>query len=212
METLIEGKFVTTESLTGNESDLHEFDTYQEPYVGMLFESDEAAKAFYDEYARRVGFLTRIVSSRKSERDGSVISRRLACNKEGYNINSQKTGRSRIRKRESKREGCMAMILVKREKPGTWLVTKFVREHNHPLNISSRKGPPKPDDKDRRIQELSFELHRANQRLAACREQLHMFMTYIEEHTLCLSRTVEDVVHNIKEAESKGRQAFSHHQ
>ncbi|KAM4106002.1 hypothetical protein ACJW30_04G030600 [Castanea mollissima] len=169
----------------------------------MLFESEEAAKAFYDEYAKRQGFLTRIVSSRKSERDGSIISRRLACNKEGFNVNSQRRGQVRIRKRESKREGCMAMFLVKREKPGRWVVTKFVRDHNHPLVISSEKGRPTPDEKDRRIRELSSELHRANQHLAACREQLRTFMTYVEEHTECLSRTVEDVVHRIREVESK---------
>ncbi|KAK9287598.1 hypothetical protein L1049_016033 [Liquidambar formosana] len=210
VETLIEDKIVMTESSAGGESGLCEVDTNQEPYEGMLFESEEAAKAFYDEYARRVGFLTRIVSSRKSERDGSVISRRLACNKEGFNLNSQKRERVRIRKRESKREGCMAMILVKREKPGRWAVTKFVREHNHPLIISPGKGRPTPDEKDRRIRELSSELHRANQRLAACREQLRTFMTYIEEHTQCLSRTVESVVHNIREVESED-QELSHH-
>ncbi|KAF7150705.1 hypothetical protein RHSIM_Rhsim02G0080200 [Rhododendron simsii] len=86
---------------------------------GMSFESDGAAKSFYDGHARRTGFITRIVSSCKSGNDGSAISRRLACNKEGYNLNSQrKTGQCRIRKRESHREGCMAMVLVKREKLG----------------------------------------------------------------------------------------------
>lgn len=203
METLIEDKVVTTESSAGGESGLCEVDTNQEPYEGLLFESEEAARAFYEEYARRVGFLTRIISSHKSERDGSIISRRLACNKEGFNLNSQKTGRVRIRKRESKREGCMAMILVKREKLGKWVVTKFVREHNHPLVISSGNSRPTPDEKDRKIRELSSELHRANQRLAACREQLRTFMTYIEEHTQSLSRTVENVVHNIREIESE---------
>lgn len=58
------------------------------------------------------------------------------------------------------------------------------------------------DEKDRRIRELSSELHRANQQLAACREQLQMFMTYIEDHTNCLSKTVEGAVHDIKEVES----------
>ncbi|KAJ0035548.1 hypothetical protein Pint_25794 [Pistacia integerrima] len=57
-------------------------------------------------------------------------------------------------------------------------------------------------EKDRRIRELSSELHRANQQLAACREQLRMFMSYIEEHTKCLSKTVEGAVHDIKEVES----------
>lgn len=141
-ETAVEDKTVITESPTGGESGVCEVDTNQEPYEGMMFESEEAAKVFYDEYARRVGFFTRIVSSRKSERDGSIISRRLACNKEGFNVNRQKSGQVRIRKRESIREGCKAMILVKREKPGRWTVTKFVREHNHPLVVSPEKGRP----------------------------------------------------------------------
>ncbi|KAK9997242.1 hypothetical protein SO802_021928 [Lithocarpus litseifolius] len=202
-EPLAEDKNVIADSSIGGESGIYEVDANQEPYEGMLFESEEAAKAFYDEYAKRLGFLTRIVSSRKSERDGSIISRRLACNKEGFNVNSQRRGQVRIRKRESKREGCMAMFLVKREKPGRWVVTKFVRDHNHPLVICSEKGRPTPDEKDRRIRELSSELHRANQHLASCREQLHTFMTYVEEHTECLSRTVEDVVHRIREVESE---------
>lgn len=143
-EPLAEEKNLIAESSIGGESGIYEVDTNQEPYEGMLFESEEAAKSFYDEYARRVGFLTRIVSSRKSERDGSIISRRLACNKEGFNVNSQRRGQVRIRKRESKREGCMAMFLVKREKPGRWVVTKFVREHNHPLVISSERVRPTP--------------------------------------------------------------------
>lgn len=144
METPIEDKIVISESLMGSENGVCDVNTNQEPYEGMVFESEKEAKAFYDEYARREGFLTRIVSSRKSERDGSIISRRLVCNKEGFNLNSQKTGQVQIRKRESKREGCMAMILVKRDTPRKWVVTKFVREHNHPLVISSGKGWPTP--------------------------------------------------------------------
>ncbi|KAJ4710198.1 protein FAR1-RELATED SEQUENCE 5-like isoform X2 [Melia azedarach] len=50
-----------------------------------------------------------------------------------------------------------------------------------------------------RIRELASELHRANQQLEVCREQLSTVMTYIEEHTKCLSKTVEEEVHDIKE-------------
>ncbi|XP_043722912.1 protein FAR1-RELATED SEQUENCE 5-like isoform X3 [Telopea speciosissima] len=132
----------TTESSCGAASIVSVGDVNTEPFEGMVFESVEAAKMFYDEYAKRVGFVTRIVSSRRSERDGSIISRQLACNKEGFNLNSQRVGRVQIRKRESKREGCMAMILVKREKPGKWVVTKLLRDHNHPLAVSPMKGHP----------------------------------------------------------------------
>lgn len=200
-ETPAEDKTVITESPTGGESDVCEIDTRREPYEGMLFESEDAAKIFYDEYARRAGFSTRIISSRKSERDGSIISRHLACNKEGFNANRRKSGRVQIRKRESIREGCRAMILVKREKPGRWVVTKFEKEHNH-LLLSSGKDGPSPDEKDRKIRELSMELHRANQKLEACQEQLQTVMTYIEEHTKCLSKTVEEAVKDIQKVES----------
>ncbi|KAK6255380.1 hypothetical protein SCA6_016685 [Theobroma cacao] len=229
-DTNKEETFLITESCTGDESGLCELNLNQEPHEGMLFESVQAAKAFYDEYARRVGFLTRIISSRKSELDGSIIHRRLACNKEGFNLNRQKNGRVQIRKRESKREGCMARMIVKREKPGRWVISKFVKEHTHPLLITSVNGQPNPDlhklpyelnlripilgwhfiassmqqdDKDKKIQELSSELVNANQELMACREQLCAFMNYIEEHTEHLSKTVEGAVQNIRELECR---------
>ncbi|XVF37703.1 hypothetical protein REPUB_Repub20aG0032400 [Reevesia pubescens] len=193
-----EEKVLIAESCTGDESGSCELNLNQEPREGMLFESAEAAKAFYDEYARRVGFLTRIISSRKSE-DGSIIHRRLACNKEGFNQNRQKSTRVRIRKRESKREGCMARMNVKREKPGRYVISKFVKEHNHPLLITSGKDQSYHDDKDKKIQELSSELDHADQELVACRELLCAFMTSIEEHTNRLSKTVESAVQNIRE-------------
>ena len=104
-------------------------DTNQEPCVGMHFESEEAARAFYDEYAKRVGFGTRVLSSRKSERDRSIISRGLGCR--GGSVN---------RKQGGQREVCRAMVLLKREKSGRWVVRKFVRDHDHPLMVQLRKS------------------------------------------------------------------------
>lgn len=116
-----------------------EADRTQEPYEGMIFESEEAARAYYDEYAGRAGFITRVLSSRKSERDGSIISRGLGCR--GIPDN-QRSGSIANQKRDRRRDGCTAMILVKREKPGMWVVRKFVRDHNHPLVISPSKRRP----------------------------------------------------------------------
>ena len=75
-----------------------------------------------------------------------------------------------------------------------------------------KKNVTSQDEKDRRIRELSSELHRANQHLASCREQLRTFMTYVEEHTECLSRTVEDVVHKIREVESEDQKPSQYSQ
>ncbi|KAL5709158.1 hypothetical protein ACHQM5_019878 [Ranunculus cassubicifolius] len=128
----------TIEDSAGEELTVCEGDG-TEPYVGMVFESEDAAKVFYDDYARHVGFIGRIVSSRRSERDGSFILRKLACNKEGFSLSSRKIDRVRIRKRQSQREGCMAMMPVKRQKPGNWVVTKFIKDHNHPMVLNSNK-------------------------------------------------------------------------
>ncbi|KAK9287658.1 hypothetical protein L1049_016171 [Liquidambar formosana] len=182
-------------------------DKNQEPYEGMLFESEEAAKAFYDDYARRVGFVTRVLSSRKSERDGSIISRGLGCRGGSDN---QKMERVQTQKRDRRREGCTAMILLKREKPGKWVVRKFVGDHNHPLVVQFQKSRPALDQKDKKIQELTAELRVKKRLSAAYREQLLAFMKEVEGHNEHLSTKVQVVREKLKELEGK-RQELSHH-
>ena len=58
----------------------------QEPYVGMEFDSEDAAKEFYDDYARHLGFVMRIDQCRRSEVDKRILSRRPSCNKQGYYV------------------------------------------------------------------------------------------------------------------------------
>ncbi|KAI5582959.1 hypothetical protein BDE02_07G120600 [Populus trichocarpa] len=84
-------------------------DTVVEPHKGMEFESEDAAKVFYDEYARQIGFVMRVMSCRLSERDGRILARRLGCNKEGYCVSIRgKFGNVR-KPRMSAREGCKAI-------------------------------------------------------------------------------------------------------
>ncbi|XP_065632571.1 protein FAR1-RELATED SEQUENCE 5 isoform X2 [Quercus suber] len=106
----------------------------------MEFESEDSAKIFYDEYARRLGFVMRVMSCRRSERDGKILARRLGCNKEGHCVSIRgKFGPVR-KPRPSTREGCKAMIHVKYDKSGKWVITKFVKDHNHPLVVSPREA------------------------------------------------------------------------
>lgn len=112
----------------------------QEPYEGMEFESEDAAKIFYDEYARHVGFVMRVMSCRRSERDGRILARRLGCNKEGRCVSIQGNFGSIRKPRASTREGCKAMIHIKYDQSGKWVITKFVKDHNHPLIISPREA------------------------------------------------------------------------
>ncbi|KAJ0010858.1 hypothetical protein Pint_33976 [Pistacia integerrima] len=106
-----------------------------EPYEGMEFESEEAAKAFYNSYARRVGFSTRVSSSRRSRRDGAIIQRQFVCAKEGFrNLNEKRTKDREIKRpRTVTRVGCKASLSVKMQDSGKWVVSGFVKEHNHEL-------------------------------------------------------------------------------
>ncbi|KAF3789128.1 FAR1-RELATED SEQUENCE 5 protein [Nymphaea thermarum] len=55
-----------------------------DPYVGMEFESDAAARIFYYQYAKRLGFSIRVATTRRSKRDSTVISHYFVCSKEGF--------------------------------------------------------------------------------------------------------------------------------
>ncbi|OIT31791.1 PREDICTED: protein FAR1-RELATED SEQUENCE 2-like [Nicotiana attenuata] len=184
-----------------------EADRTQEPYDGMTFDSEEAVRAYYDEYAGRAGFITRVLSSRKSERDGSIISRGLGCR--GVPDN-QRSGSFTNQKRDRRRDGCTAMILVKREKPGMWVVRKFVRDHNHPLVISPSKRRPTFDEKDKRIQELTAELRIKKRLSAAYREQLLSLMKDVDSHSEHMCTKVQAVRRILKELEAKRKELSNH--
>ncbi|XP_021661261.1 protein FAR1-RELATED SEQUENCE 2 isoform X3 [Hevea brasiliensis] len=188
--------------LPENDSIVQGGDSIVEPQEGMEFESEDAAKIFYDEYARQVGFVMRVMSCRRSERDGRILARRLGCNKEGYCVSIRgKFGNVR-KPRTSTREGCKAMIHVKFDKSGKWIITKFVKEHNHPLVVAPREARQTMSEKDKKIQELTMELRNKKRLCATYQEQLTAFMKIVEEHSERLSKKVQNVVRNLKEFES----------
>lgn len=86
-----------------------------EPHVGMEFDSEDAAKSFYDEYARRIGFSTRVgLYSRSS---GMVTAREFLCGRDG------------LKRRAG--DSCDALLKIELRGPGKWVVTRFVKEHSH---------------------------------------------------------------------------------
>ncbi|XP_078163345.1 protein FAR1-RELATED SEQUENCE 9-like [Carex rostrata] len=114
----------------------------KEPELGMAFESDEAAKGFYNEYARRLGFPFRVGRSRRSKgAEEVVIMKRFVCSKEGV-YRKKQSGEEGMRKRErnSMREGCKAMMEVIRDAPSRWVISKLEKTHNHRLGASNRVG------------------------------------------------------------------------
>lgn len=174
-----------------------------EPYVGMEFESEEAAKEFYDEYARRVGFIMRIDQCRRSEVDKRILSRRLSCNKQGHYVKHREEMGPARKPRASTRQGCKAMVLVKISKSGKWVVTRFEKDHTHPLVVSTRPSRNSVDGKDRRIQELTMELEHQDQLCELYRDQLITFLNNVEEQTEFLSTKIQVVVNTVQSFESQ---------
>lgn len=123
-----------TENTAGRALDESEGAENPEPYESMEFESEDAFKTFYYEYAMHVGFSIRANLRRRSMRDGSTIGLEFVCSKEGFRREKHTSKRAHTRK------GCKAMIKVKKVESGKWVVIRFVKEHNHELE-TPRKLP-----------------------------------------------------------------------
>ncbi|GAB2274481.1 hypothetical protein Dimus_039087 [Dionaea muscipula] len=100
-----------------------------EPELGMEFASEDAAKSFYDDYAKRVGFSTKVSSLSRFKPDGTVTSRVFVCARDGL-------------KRRSA-DGCEAMLKVEL-KGDRWVATRFVKDHSHAAVSSSKVHYPRP--------------------------------------------------------------------
>ncbi|XP_048571697.1 uncharacterized protein LOC125552248 isoform X2 [Triticum urartu] len=144
----------------------HEDDTELTPCEGMQFESEDAARDFYSLYARHAGFRIRISRYTRSRRDNSIISRRIVCSKEGFHETRNCEGLHPDQKQQERtgtRVGCKAMIMIKKIDPGKWVVTKFVKTHNHgsvpprKLDIRSAHQDLNPVEKPHSTEEDSVE-------------------------------------------------------
>ncbi|GFP93230.1 protein far1-related sequence 3 [Phtheirospermum japonicum] len=92
-------------------------DRNKKPFVGMEFESQGAAKDLYDSYARQVGFITNVGQYSRTKPDGPIVSWEFFCSRE-------------VCKRKIV-ESCNAMLRIESNDSGSWVVTKFVEDHNH---------------------------------------------------------------------------------
>ncbi|KAK6144142.1 hypothetical protein DH2020_020962 [Rehmannia glutinosa] len=113
------------DSNSGGEMDAFEHSLVQdddgifpEPHVGMEFDSENAAKMFYEDYARHVGFSTRVQFDR-SKVDGMPAYREFLCSRDG------------LKKRAG--DSCEAMLRIELRSEHKWVVTKFVKEHSHTI-------------------------------------------------------------------------------
>ncbi|KAG9448118.1 hypothetical protein H6P81_014246 [Aristolochia fimbriata] len=104
---------------------------FMEPFEGMDFDSIDAAREYYNAYARVTGFSIRVDKNRRSLSTKEVVMQSFVCYKEGHR-RRKKSDKETQRTIPITREGCKAMLMVNKRE-GLWRVTKFVRDHNHEL-------------------------------------------------------------------------------
>ncbi|XP_051136242.1 uncharacterized protein LOC127254932 [Andrographis paniculata] len=184
--------------------DVNCLDPIDEPYVGQEFESEAAAHAFYHSYATRTGFVIRVSKLSRSRRDGSAIGRALVCNKEGFRTPDRRE--KIVRQRAETRVGCRAMILVRKVSSGKWVITKFVKEHTHPMTPGKGRKDliydQYPNEHDK-IRELSHQLAIEKKKVATYKRHLEMLFEHIEEHNQSLAKKIQDIVNSVRDMESK---------
>ncbi|XP_031264564.1 protein FAR1-RELATED SEQUENCE 7-like [Pistacia vera] len=139
----------------------------------------------------------------------AIIGRDFVCSREGFRAAKHTLRKDRILPpRPVTREGCKAMIRLAARDGGKWVVTKFVREHNHKLMTHSKFPGELPivnilseEEKDKKIQDLYNELQHERERSAAVQQQIRVVLKELEEHAEFMSIRVEDIVNNLKEIE-----------
>lgn len=109
-----------------------------EPHEDMTFESVDAAKAFYDEYSKQVGFVMDVKLSCPSEVEERSISCHSEYNKEGNFTSKCNELVPVANQHPGSGARCQAMMLIKSDKSGNWVVSRFLRDHNHPLVLFPR--------------------------------------------------------------------------
>ncbi|XP_015935556.3 LOW QUALITY PROTEIN: protein FAR1-RELATED SEQUENCE 1 [Arachis duranensis] len=143
----------------------------------------------------------------KQDQDGNITQDSSVCNKEGYRMPDKRE--KIVRQRAETRVGCRAMILVRKVSSGKWVVTKFVKEHTHPLTPGKGRRDciyeQYPNEHDK-IRELSQQLAIEKKRCAAYKRQLELLFEHIEEHNNSLSKKIQHIVGNVKEIEAEEQQ------
>ncbi|XP_016205085.1 protein FAR1-RELATED SEQUENCE 5-like [Arachis ipaensis] len=106
------------------------------PKVGMCFGTIEDANQFYQNYAKRVGFVTKIRFTRRVGKDKVPKNQMITCNREG----KRKSRVSPIEKTNPRTNyNCPARISIRLNKEGLWIISKVCLDHSHPCDPEMTK-------------------------------------------------------------------------
>ena len=99
----------------------------------MEFASIEETRIYYTRYAKNTGFSFRMGRVTKSRTNGMIIGREFLCSKEGFRAKKYvKEESNSIIVHNETMVGCKEMLYLKKNGE-IWIVSRFVREHNHEL-------------------------------------------------------------------------------
>ncbi|KAL2996685.1 hypothetical protein AAZX31_09G001200 [Glycine max] len=125
-----------------------------EPEPGPEFSSKEEAFSYYQTYAKSVGFSAIIKASRRSRISGNFIDAKFACTRYGTPPNPQKPKPKRAR--TSPKTDCKASMHVKRTPHGTWIISSFIKHHNHQTNSNNNASPSRKPKIKKTLHHLVF--------------------------------------------------------
>ncbi|XP_011622736.1 protein FAR1-RELATED SEQUENCE 5-like [Amborella trichopoda] len=107
----------------------------ERPRIGMKFSDENDVYEFYKAFALVEGFGIR-KGSTHTNKDGKRIDREYKCSKEGFRMVKQVQPRKIVPETWC---GCDANMCISTNANNEWVVTKFVKDHNH-LLVSPHKA------------------------------------------------------------------------
>ncbi|KAK4853831.1 hypothetical protein QYF36_015394 [Acer negundo] len=116
--------------MSTNNIQVHEVKYDHKPKVGHEFASLDEVHDFYNKYAKEVVFSVRISSSKKNKND-KITRKEYCCFKEGKSCEGIPCEKKR--RRGIIWVGCNAKLPVVKTISGNFVVSLFVKDHNHSL-------------------------------------------------------------------------------
>ncbi|XP_043710180.1 protein FAR1-RELATED SEQUENCE 5-like [Telopea speciosissima] len=111
-------------------SNVNAEDLQNDPKVDMIFDTEEEAYQFYNDYGRRMGFSIRRQYVHRSKSNKSIItSARFVCSKQGI----QKQVSETKNPQEETRTNCLARMGIKLMDNGQYWCHDVVEDHKHPF-------------------------------------------------------------------------------
>ncbi|RYR61703.1 hypothetical protein Ahy_A04g018902 [Arachis hypogaea] len=97
------------------------------PKVGMCFGTLYDANQFYQNYAKRVGFITKIRFTRRVGKDKVLKNQMITCNR----------GKTKDQPRTN--FNCPAMISIRLNKEGLWVISNVCLDYSHSCDLEMAK-------------------------------------------------------------------------